>query len=75
MHAYFLSENLKERDHTEDPDGDGKIMSEWILGEMGWETVDWIHLSHNFVNNTFKFVSEVRIFSMKLLRKFPTGHY
>jgi hypothetical protein len=27
-----LVENLKGRDHSEDPGGDGKIMLEWILG-------------------------------------------
>jgi hypothetical protein len=25
-------ENLKGRDHTEDPDVDGRIILEWILG-------------------------------------------
>jgi hypothetical protein len=37
-------ENLKGRDHSEDIGVDGRIMLEWILPEIGWEGVDWIHL-------------------------------
>jgi hypothetical protein len=33
----FSLENVKVRDHSEDPDVDGKIISEWILG---WKVVD-----------------------------------
>jgi hypothetical protein len=32
---------MKDRDHYEDLDVDGKIMLQWILKEYG---VDWIHL-------------------------------
>jgi hypothetical protein len=31
VYTQFLSENLKGRDHTDDPGIDGKIISEWIL--------------------------------------------
>jgi len=33
----ILIENLKGREHSEDLGVDGKIILEWILGEMGWE--------------------------------------
>jgi len=35
MYIKFLSENLKERDHTEDPGIDGKIILEWVLRKYG----------------------------------------
>jgi hypothetical protein len=35
----FWSENLKGRDHVEDPGTDGRIILERILG-IGWEGVD-----------------------------------
>jgi hypothetical protein len=38
----FLSENLKGRDNLEDLGMDGAD-----LREMGWEYVEWIHLSQN----------------------------
>jgi hypothetical protein len=47
MHIIFLSENLKGRDHSEDIGSDGKIMLKWILGEIGWEGVDWMHLAQD----------------------------
>jgi hypothetical protein len=56
--AYKLwSENLKGRDHSEDLEVDKETISEWILGETGWEGVDWIHLSQNraFVNTVMNF--------------------
>jgi hypothetical protein len=36
--------NLKERDHLEDMDLDGKMMD---LSEIGWEDVNWIHLAQD----------------------------
>jgi hypothetical protein len=43
----FWSENLKGRKYSEDPDVDGRIILEWILGkyERCWEVVDWFHLA------------------------------
>jgi hypothetical protein len=35
------------RDHSEDPGVDGKMILEWILREMGWEGVEWIHLAQD----------------------------
>jgi hypothetical protein len=33
MHRIFWLENLKGRDHSEDLNADGTIISEWILGK------------------------------------------
>jgi hypothetical protein len=33
MHTKFCSENLKERDQSEDIGVDGKIILKWILGK------------------------------------------
>jgi hypothetical protein len=33
MHTKFWSENLKERDHSEDLGVDRKILLEWLLGK------------------------------------------
>jgi hypothetical protein len=41
MHTKFLSENLKERDHSEDLSIDGRILIE------GLESADWMHLAHD----------------------------
>jgi len=44
MHTKFWSENKKERDHSEDLGGDGKITSEWILvqqREKVWAECVW----------------------------------
>jgi hypothetical protein len=35
MHRKFWSENLKERDHSEDLGMDERIILEWILGKHG----------------------------------------
>jgi hypothetical protein len=42
-----VSENLNERDHSKDKDVDGRIILEWILGKVGWEDVDWMHLAED----------------------------
>jgi hypothetical protein len=39
MHINFTSENLKQRDRSEDPGVDEKIILQWILA-IGWEGVD-----------------------------------
>jgi hypothetical protein len=43
MLRIFWLENLKVRDHWEYLGVDGKIMLEWILRELRWESVDWMH--------------------------------
>jgi len=40
-------ENLKGRKHLEDLGIDGKITLEWILGKLGWEGVDYMHLAQD----------------------------
>jgi len=35
VYTKFLSENLKGRDHSEDPGVGGRIILEWILGKQG----------------------------------------
>jgi hypothetical protein len=43
----FRSENLKGKDHSEDLDIDGKIISEWILGKYGgmvWTGFIWLRI-------------------------------
>jgi hypothetical protein len=34
IHTKFWLENLKGRDHSEDPGIDGRIISEWLLGKQ-----------------------------------------
>jgi len=41
------SANLKEPDHSEDLDVDGKVTLESYLREIRWEVVDWIYLAHD----------------------------
>jgi hypothetical protein len=41
VYKIFWSENLKERDHSEDLVVDGRILLEWIM-EIVWEGVDWM---------------------------------
>jgi hypothetical protein len=43
MHKKFVSENLKERDHSEDKGTDGKME----LRETGRVVVDWMHLDQD----------------------------
>jgi len=38
MHTKFFSENLKEQDHLEDLDINGRIIIEWIL----WKYSGWV---------------------------------
>jgi hypothetical protein len=40
-------ENVKGRDHLENPGVDGKIILEWILREIGWEGSDWMHMAQD----------------------------
>jgi hypothetical protein len=47
MHTKFWTKNVKGRDHAEELGVDGKTISDWILGEIGWESVDWMHLAQD----------------------------
>jgi hypothetical protein len=43
----FWPENLKEEDHSEDLDVDGRIILKWILGKLGgklWTGFIWLRL-------------------------------
>jgi len=47
MHIIYLSENLKGRDHSEDPGVDGKVILEWYLGKEGgkvWIGYIWLRI-------------------------------
>jgi hypothetical protein len=46
MHTKSWSENLKGRDHSEDPGVDTKKKYRIHLKEIRWED-DWIHLAQN----------------------------
>jgi hypothetical protein len=35
------------RDHSEDLGVDGTIILEWILGKLGGESVDWMHVAQD----------------------------
>jgi hypothetical protein len=39
--------SLEGRINSEDLGVDGRIILEWILGEIGFEGVDWIHLAQD----------------------------
>jgi hypothetical protein len=41
-------ENLKGRHHLKDLGVDGRLILVWIFREIGWEGVNWIHLSQNW---------------------------
>jgi hypothetical protein len=45
MCTKFSLEFLKERNHSEDPGTDGRIILKWVVREMRLEVVDWIHLA------------------------------
>jgi hypothetical protein len=47
MHTLFWLENLRGRDHLEDLAINGKIILDRMLGKIGWEDVDWMHLSQD----------------------------
>jgi hypothetical protein len=40
-------ESQKERDYLKDQGVDGRMGSEWILGEIGWGIVEWIQLAQD----------------------------
>jgi len=48
VHTGFWWENLEERDHLEDLDGDRRIKIKGILKkEEGWECMEWINLAQD----------------------------
>jgi hypothetical protein len=49
VHTRFWRENLREGDHLEDPDVDGRIISKWILEKWdgGSGGMDWIDLAQD----------------------------
>jgi len=38
---------LRERDHLEKLGVDGRIILDWIFREIGWEGMNWVHLSQD----------------------------
>jgi hypothetical protein len=40
-------ENQKRRDHLEDLGVVSNVILEWILGEIGWQSVELIHLAQD----------------------------
>jgi hypothetical protein len=43
----FWWQSLKERDQSEDPGVDRRMVSEWILGRLGWDVwsgLNWIRI-------------------------------
>jgi len=42
-----LPENLKGRDHMEDLGKKQEDNTRKDLREIGWESVDWVHLAHD----------------------------
>ena len=50
MHTGFWWENLKERDHLEDPGIVGRIMLNGSSGSR-WGVMDWIHLAQDRDSN------------------------
>ena len=44
VHAGFWWDNLRERDHLQDLDIDGRIIFKW---EVGWGGVDWIAMDQD----------------------------
>jgi hypothetical protein len=47
-HAYkILQENLKEKDHLEDVNINGRIILKWTLKDTGWEGMGWVHLTQD----------------------------
>jgi hypothetical protein len=47
MHRIFWLKNPKGRDYSEDLGVDGKIILDWVLGKIGWDGVDWMHLAQD----------------------------
>jgi hypothetical protein len=41
LEGRFKLENLRERDHLQDPGVDGKIILKWILRK--WDLRAWVH--------------------------------
>jgi hypothetical protein len=60
MHTILWLENLKGTDNPEDLGVDGKYL-ELMLGETGWERVDWTHLDQDQWRALVKTVMNFRV--------------
>jgi hypothetical protein len=49
VYTVFWLENLKGKYQSEDLGIHGRIILEWILGEIGWKIVDLMHLAQDRV--------------------------
>jgi hypothetical protein len=47
MHIGYWWESQKERDHWEEEDIGGWTALKWILREIVWDDMDWIHLAQD----------------------------
>jgi hypothetical protein len=46
--VYIILVGKPERtDHSEYRGVDGRIILKWVLGELGWEHMEWIHLAQD----------------------------
>jgi len=45
-YSSFFTISYHYSDHLEDLAIDRKIVLHWMLGEMGWEGVDWVRVAH-----------------------------
>jgi uncharacterized protein YjcR len=43
----FFVQSLNGGEHSEDLGVDVKIILKWILRELGWKVVNWIHLAQD----------------------------
>jgi hypothetical protein len=59
VHTGFYRGNLRERDHSEVPGLDGKIILEWIFAKWdGWHGQDWSGSGQGQVASSCKYGNE-----------------